>query len=229
MMANRHGGPPREPVNNKQAPGERLSQKVQGDIGEMKFENLLNEKIPSNFEREQAHGSHRPDFVLTNDAGDRIAVVDSKTGAWADREQARAFLQLASEREPRALLIATEDGTDNRFTRAVKTELRDQPTIDPEQRVEVVVGTREEVAQKAAELAQQANERLQERELASGGAEQPVAAEQEVQDPGAVQSALEDNLAGRGAELPSGPTAEPPVDPSIMPDGPDISPGGNAA
>jgi hypothetical protein len=232
--------------DDRKEPREPIPQKVQGNQGEVQLEADLHKLIPHNYDREQSHGK-RPDFILHDDAGERVAVVDSKKGlqekdgrSWTKVEQAKAFLKIASESKTRTLLIATEDGTDRKFSEAIKAELREQPDIPPDRKVTVVVGTREATAQKSKQLVQQANEQLDQKPQGTKSAEpsgdakgpgKPTTREN-AEEPQDAQFGPAD--AGNADVVPKGPaggTAAPnggtaPIQPPVIPPIIDIPPGG---
>jgi hypothetical protein len=161
-----------------------LEHKFTGNQGEIILEVELDRRIPYNYDREEAHGEHRPDFVVKNDGGERVAVVDSKNlspqavpgKGWTDAQQAEAFLKLAAESEARTLIIATPDGTDRGFSGRIKTLLREQPNLPVDKKVNVIVTTPAEAAKISQALVNQSNERASQA-AAQGAATQTIRSE----------------------------------------------------
>ncbi len=174
-----------------------LENKFKGHQGEILLEVELDRRIPYNYDREEAHGEHRPDFVVKNDGGERVAVVDSKHlspeaapgNGWTDTKQAEAFLKLAADSAARTLIIATPDGTDRGFSGRIKTLLREQPNLPGDKKVNVIVTTPAEAAKLSQTLVNQSNER------ASLAAAQG-AAPQTIESEGTASALAEESVTG---------------------------------
>ena len=75
---------------------------------EIRFERELQRQIPHNYERQQAYGDVRPDFVLQNDAGEALALIENKAGPNLSLAKEEANMQLAATMKQKAMHMVFE-------------------------------------------------------------------------------------------------------------------------
>jgi hypothetical protein len=73
--------------------------------------------VPYSYSREQVHGGNRLDFAIEDSGGDRVAIVEAKSGAWNDKVQAEGMITLAED--SRAKLLVTV-GDQEKFSSGVR-------------------------------------------------------------------------------------------------------------
>ena len=88
---------------------------------EVTIEFELNRTMPDSYSREQAHGGSRLDFAVEDAAGDRIAVVEAKSGGWNDKGQADRMVTLAEDTRTKTLVtIGDADKFDPSVTATIE-------------------------------------------------------------------------------------------------------------
>ncbi|MHB8464952.1 MAG: hypothetical protein ACYDH6_19940 [Acidimicrobiales bacterium] len=81
------------------------------------------EQAGLNVEPQPQGFGERPDFAVCTQDGERLCFVEVKSGAFADKEQALAHLEAATQSEWGELHYFTPDGTDANFSPAVRDVL----------------------------------------------------------------------------------------------------------
>ena len=104
--------------------GKAIRNKLVGDFTEDRIEAQLHNKLTHNYERQQAFGESRADFMIYDNDGVRTAVVECKSGRFSDAGQARRLVSLAGTTKQRTLHLVTKHGDARLFSPAVKEVFR---------------------------------------------------------------------------------------------------------